>query len=206
MFDSSFFFPFLLFFAAASLYAIEPVPTGTPLVVKEGGLAKVVSVVQAIKQGIKKESQQAAKVVKEPEVGKGTDVLMEEKRAQPIDLPAPVGEEMKGIIIPQYDTNGKLTMNFYAATARKLDEHQVELHDLKVEFFETDGKDVTVMIPHGIFNLETKILGMDTETKIQREDFNMVGESGDFDTIKRLGTMKGHVHMEIRNGGTPAEL
>lgn len=127
-------------------------------------------------------------------------------RAQPIDLPAPVGEDMKGIIIPQYDTDGRLSMKFFADTARKLDDHKVEIHQLKIDFFEKDGKDITVLMPHGLFNLETKILFADTEITIKREDFEIVGQSAEFDTIKRSGTMKGHVHTDIRNTSPSGEL
>lgn len=122
----------------------------------------------------------------------------------PIDLPAPIGEDMKGIIIPQYDADGRRVMNFTAEKARKINEEEVEVESLKIGFFERDGKDVTVLVPKGIFHLDTKILTTGSTITIKREDFEMVGDSASFDTIKRLGTMKGHVHTEIRNG-LPAE-
>ena len=125
---------------------------------------------------------------------------------QAIDLPAPVGEDMKGIIIPQYDVDGRLVMKFRAGTARKIDENQVAIDSLRIEFFEKDGKDITVIVPRSIFNLETKILTADSEVTIKREDFDMVGQSATFDTNKRYGTMKGHVHTEIRNGMPVQEL
>ncbi|HLB34050.1 MAG TPA: hypothetical protein VJK54_07450 [Chthoniobacterales bacterium] len=141
------------------------------------------------------------------EIDSGWLSLSKDKNSsRPIDLPAPIGEEMKGVVIPQYDSSGRLTMNFYAASARKMNEVMVELHQLKVEFFEKDGKDVTVSIPQSIFNLETKILSTDTETTIQREDFHMIGQSGEFDIMKRLGVLKGHVHTEIRNAAPSEEL
>lgn len=132
--------------------------------------------------------------------------VLPKDNGQPIDLPAPVGEDMKGIIIPQYDAEGRLMMNFSAGTARKISEHEVAIDSLKIEFFEKDGKDITVFVPHGIFNLETKILSAASEVTIKREDFNMVGQSATFDTTKRFGTMKGHVHTEIRNGIPSDEL
>ena len=113
---------------------------------------------------------------------------------------------MKGIIIPQYDAEGRLVMNFIAEKARKINEHEVDIESLKIGFFEKDGKDVTVLVPHGVFNLDTKILSTDSQVTIKREDFEMVGESATFDTTKRFGTMKGHVHTEIRNGMPAEEL
>lgn len=123
-----------------------------------------------------------------------------EKKSGEIDLPAPVGEEMKGITIPQYDADGKLKMKLSCEAARKTDEHNVAIHGLKVEFFEKEGRDVTVTVPDATFNLATTLLSTEVPTTIKREDFLMVGDTATFDTTKRFGTMKGHVHTEIRNG------
>ena len=124
---------------------------------------------------------------------------------QKIDLPVPVGEPVKGIKIPQYDEKGKMTLCLTADTAKKLDEHQVELGKLKVQFAEKEDQEIIVEIPHSILDLETKILTADTETTIHRPDFEIVGESAVFDTLTRQGTFKGHVHASFLNG-TPIDL
>ncbi|MCX6957923.1 MAG: LPS export ABC transporter periplasmic protein LptC [Verrucomicrobiae bacterium] len=121
-------------------------------------------------------------------------------KSDEIDLPAPVGEEMEGITIPQYDADGKLKMKLSCETARKTDEHNVTIHGLKIEFFEKDGKDMTVTASEAMFDLANTLLSTETTTTIKREDFLMVGDSATFDTTKRFGTMKGHVHTDIRNG------
>lgn len=135
---------------------------------------------------------------------------------RPIDLPAVIGQDIKGITIPQYDATGHLSMQFTAETARKIDEHQVELDKLTIEFFEKSGKGITVTMPHGIFDLATKTLSSSTSSlssntnvstvSVKREDFDVVGQSATFDTAKRFGTMQGHVHTEIRNGAPADEL
>ena len=117
-----------------------------------------------------------------------------------IDLPVPVGEPVKGIKIPQYDNGGKLTMCLTAETAQKLNEQQVELHKLKVQFDDKEEKEIIVEIPHSILNLETKILTADSETVIRREDFEIVGATAVFDTLARQGTFKGRVHASFRKG------
>jgi len=123
-------------------------------------------------------------------------------QGQKMDLPIPVGEPVKGIKIPQYDENGKLTMNLIAETARKLDEKQVEFGKLKIEFSEKDEKTIIVEIPHSILDMESKVLIADSETQIHREDFEIIGEGAEFDTIARSGTFKGRVHASFRNGET----
>lgn len=119
--------------------------------------------------------------------------------SQKIDLPVPVGEPVKGIKIPQYDDSGKMTMCLIAETAQKLNENQVELGKLKIQFNEKEEKEITVEIPHSMLNLESKILTADSETTIRREDFEIVGESAVFDTLARQGRFKGHVRASFRN-------
>ena len=91
-----------------------------------------------------------------------------EKKSDEIDLPAPVGEEMKGITIPQYDADGKLKMKLSCETARKTDEHNVTIHGLKIEFFEKDGKDMTVTASEAMFDLANTLLSTETTTTIKR--------------------------------------
>lgn len=123
-------------------------------------------------------------------------------QGQKIDLPIPVGEPVKGIKIPQYDENGKLTMNLIAETALKLDEKQVEFGKLKIEFNDKEEKTITVEIPHSILDMESKMLVANSETLIHREDFEIIGQSAEFDTVGRSGTFKGRVHASFRNGET----
>jgi hypothetical protein len=139
----------------------------------------------------------AAKVM-----GQGQGQGKGQGQGQKIDLPIPVGEPVKGIKIPQYDENGKLTMNLIAETARKLDEKQVEFGKLKIEFNEKEEKTIVVEIPHSILDMESKKLVADTETIIRREDFEIIGQGAEFDTLARSGTFKGRVHASFRNGET----
>ncbi len=118
---------------------------------------------------------------------------------QKIDLPVPVGEPVKGVKIPQYDEQGNLTMSLSAESARKLDENRVELGKLRVQFNEKAEKEIVVEIPHSFLDLESKMLVADSETLISREDFEIVGQSAEFDTAARKGVFKGHVRASFRN-------
>lgn len=126
-------------------------------------------------------------------------------RGTKIDLPVPVGEPVKGIKVPQYDENGKLTMSLTAETALKLDDRKVELGKLKVLFTDKEEKEIVVEIPHSILDMESKVLVADSETVIRRDDFEIVGQSAEFDTFSRSGTFKGRVHASFQNGA-PSEL
>jgi hypothetical protein len=128
--------------------------------------------------------------------------LINATNIEKMDLPVPVGEPIKGIKIPQYDEHGKLTMNLVADTALKLDERQVEFKNLKIQFSDKEEKEIVVEIPHSILDLETRILSADTKTVIRREDFDIVGEKAEFDTMARTGKFKGPVKASFRNTST----
>jgi hypothetical protein len=129
---------------------------------------------------------------------------MTKPQGEKIELPVPVGEPVKGIKIPQYDQKGTLTMNLIAETAKKLDERQVEFGKLKVQFDDQEQKEIVVEIPHSIIDLETKVLVSDTPTTIRREDFDIVGQGAEFDTVSRRGILKGHVTASFRNPASVA--
>jgi hypothetical protein len=137
--------------------------------------------------------------------GAMTNAALAPSKGAKIDLPVPVGEPVKGIKVPQYDENGKLTMSLNAETALKLDDRKVELGKLKVLFSDKEEKEIIVEIPHSILDMETKVLVADSETVIRREDFEIVGQSAEFDTFSRSGTFKGKVHASFQNGA-PSEL
>lgn len=120
--------------------------------------------------------------------------------AGPMDVPVPVGEPVKGIKIPQYDEQGKLTMNLTAETALKLDERKVEFNNLRIQFADKEEKEIIVEIPHSILDLESRLLVADSRTVIRREDFDIAGDKAEFDTVARTGTFKGPVRASFRNG------
>lgn len=117
-----------------------------------------------------------------------------------MDVPVPVGEPVKGIKIPQYDEQGKLTMNLTAETALKLDERKVEFNNLRIQFADKEEKEIIVEIPHSILDLESRLLVADSRTVIRREDFDIAGDKAEFDTVARTGTFKGPVRASFRNG------
>lgn len=139
----------------------------------------------------------AFRAVAEPATN--TMVQITKSQGEKIDLPVPVGEPVKGIKIPQYDEKGKLTMNLIAETAKKIDDRQVEFDKLKVQFDDQEQKEIVVEIPHSIIDMETKVLVADSPTTIHREDFDIVGQGAEFDTVSRRGILKGHVTASFRN-------
>ena len=129
----------------------------------------------------------------------------EEGSSEPadFDLPVPVGMPVNGIKVPQYSEDGKRLMLFEAAVAKKVDEKRVEMESLKLEALDGEGRKIFVELPQAVFNLDSRILTGDNSAKISREDFEITGDSIEFNTKTRFGTLRGNVKMVISTQGNP---
>src|SRR5882757_381294 len=114
------------------------------------------------------------------------------------NIPLPIGHEAKGLVLPDFDLEGHLRGKFVAGSARRLDEEHVRFQDLKITTFTPENQiDLQIDMHTSIFNLKTKILSSKEPGTVKRADFNIVGDSLEFDTDKRTGHMVGHVKMVI---------
>ncbi|MEY2545110.1 MAG: hypothetical protein QOG48_227 [Verrucomicrobiota bacterium] len=114
------------------------------------------------------------------------------------NIPLPIGHEAKGLVLPDFNADGKLVGRFEAGTAKRLDQERVEFRDLKIVTFTPENQiDLQVDMHTSIFNLNTRVLSSDERSTVRRADFNIVGDSAKFDTQTRTGTMIGNVKMVI---------
>jgi hypothetical protein len=116
---------------------------------------------------------------------------------QEIDIPVPDGVPVKGIKVPSYSPDGKLLMMLDAEQARKLDADRIEFENLKIDAYSDDDKKIYVELPRSIFNLTTRILTSESRVLIRREDFELVGDAGEFYTKTRFAKILGNVKMTI---------
>ncbi len=140
-------------------------------------------------------AKEAAALEKSPKKAKG-----EPKQAasgQEIDIPVPEGVPVKGIKVPSYSPEGKLLMMLDAEQARKLDADRIEFENLKIDAYTDDEKKIYVELPRSIFNLTTRILTSESRVLIRREDFELVGDAGEFYTKNRFAKILGNVKMTI---------
>jgi hypothetical protein len=122
------------------------------------------------------------------------------------NIPLPIGHEAKGLVLPDMDLEGHLRGKFVAATARRLDEENVAFTDLKITTFTDENEtDLQVDLHTATFNLKTRILSSKEPGTVKRADFNVVGDTLEFDTDKRTGHMVGHVHMIITSNSSLME-
>lgn len=114
------------------------------------------------------------------------------------NIPLPIGHEAKGLILPDFDQDGRLRGRFEAASAKRLDEEHIGFHTLKITTFTPENKaDLTIELSESVLNLKTRILASNERSIIKRADFNIAGDSVEFDTNTRTGKLLGHVKMVI---------
>ena len=114
------------------------------------------------------------------------------------NIPLPVGHEAKGLVLPDFDVEGHLRGRFEAASAKRLDEYHIGFHSLKIITYTPESKpDLTVELSESILNLKTRILSSNERTIIKRADFDISGDSVEFDTNTHTGKLVGNVKMVI---------
>jgi hypothetical protein len=114
------------------------------------------------------------------------------------NIPLPIGHEAKGLVLPDFDGDGHLRGKFEAGTAHRIDQQHVGFEQLKITTYTPeDQQDLRIDMSTSVLNLNTRILSSKARTTIQRADFNIAGDSVEFDTNNRTGRLIGNVKMVI---------
>jgi lipopolysaccharide assembly outer membrane protein LptD (OstA) len=114
------------------------------------------------------------------------------------NIPLPIGHEAKGLTLPDFDLEGHLRGRFQAESATRIDEVHIGFHTLKITTYTPENQpDLTLDFSEAILNLKTRILTSKERTTIKRADFDIVGDSVEFDTNTRTGKLFGNVKMVL---------
>src|SRR5437879_2238254 len=114
------------------------------------------------------------------------------------NIPLPIGHEAKGLVLPDFDADGHLRGKFEAGTARRIDEGHVGFEQLKITTFTPeDQQDLRIDMSTSVLDLKTRVLSSKARTTIHRADFNIAGDSVEFDTNSKTGRLIGNVKMVI---------
>lgn len=149
--------------------------------------------VQAEEKEAAKEDQKEQKEEKKKEAKKS------DSSDDELQFPVAEGVPIKGLKIPQYDADGKLTMLFDAEVARKIDDTRIEMDNLKIDSYSEEGNKMMLELPKAVFNLENRVLSGDEGVVVKREDFQVTGNAGEFYTKTRFAKVLGNVKMTIFN-------
>ena len=114
------------------------------------------------------------------------------------NIPLVPGHEAKGLVLPDFDAAGRLRGKFEAGTARRIDEGHMGFQNLKITTYTPEKRvDPEVDMRTSVLDLKTKVLSSQERSTIKRADFNIVGDSVQFDTDARTGRLIGNVKMVI---------
>jgi hypothetical protein len=113
-------------------------------------------------------------------------------------VPLPVGHEAKGLVLPDYDLRGILSNRFVAGVAKRLDDNHLQLRDLKMTSYTEQKPDLQLEMSDGVLDLKTRVISSKQRSTVHRADFDIVGDTMQFDTTTRQGTMTGNVKMTIK--------
>src|SRR6266496_6279985 len=114
------------------------------------------------------------------------------------NIPLPIGHEAKGLVLPDFDANGHLRGRFEAGTAHRMDQEHIGFQHLKITTYTPDNQsDLRIDMNTSVLDLKTRVLSSQERTTIQRSDFNIVGDSVQFDTNSRTARLIGNVKMVI---------
>ena len=114
------------------------------------------------------------------------------------NIPLPIGHEAKGLVLPDFDGDGRLRGKFEAGVAHRIDQEHVGFQHLKITTYTPESQtDLQIDMQTSVLDLKTRILSSQERTTIQRSDFNIAGDSVQFDTNSKTGRLIGNVKMVI---------
>jgi hypothetical protein len=114
------------------------------------------------------------------------------------NIPLPIGHEAKGLVLPDFDGDGRLRGKFEAGIAHRIDQEHVGFQHLKITTYTPESQpDLQIDMHTSVLDLKTRVLSSQERTTIQRSDFNIAGDSVQFDTNSKTGRLSGNVKMVI---------
>lgn len=119
-------------------------------------------------------------------------------------IPLPIGQEAKGLVLPDFDLQGKLRARFEAGMAKRIDADHLLFSTLKMTTYkERNTPDLVIEMPVSTLDLNTRVITSKERTTVARTDFNIAGDTMQFDTVGQKGTLVGNVKMVIINRTPP---
>jgi len=129
---------------------------------------------------------------------KGKDGKPKEKGK--MDIPVSKDHDAKGLKIPYFDSDGKKQMDFTIGVASRIDDERIAMTETVVETLDEDGEpEMKIDLPKSELNVNTNVISTKKRVVIKREDFQLTGETMEFNMKTRQGSLGGGVKMLIYN-------
>ena len=114
------------------------------------------------------------------------------------NLPLPVGQEAKGLVLPDFDAGGHLRSRSEAEAAKRTDNEHIRFTSLKMTTFnQQNAVELQIHMPVSVLDLTTHVITSEERTTVKRSDFDLAGDRMRFDTVAKKGTLTGNVKMVI---------
>jgi hypothetical protein len=116
------------------------------------------------------------------------------------DVPIATGHDARGLVLPDFDLQGRMRGRLVAGVTRRLDAENIEFQGVKFTTFvpETETPDLEISMEASVFNLKTQVLTSKVRSTVKRSDFEVAGDTMKFEMITRQGTLSGNVKMVVR--------
>ena len=122
------------------------------------------------------------------------------------NVPIPAGHDARGLVLPEYDVYGNLRGKLEAGVTRRLDDERVEFQKVKFTTFNLDKQtEMEIIMSTSVFNLKTQVLNSLERTTVKRADFEVAGDTMQFEMLTRKGTLTGNVKMVVHGKTHPSE-
>lgn len=132
----------------------------------------------------------------------GAAVLADEPAPErKIDLPVPIGHEVKGLRVPVRNADGKLEMQLDIESAMRTDIRNVKMNTVSIQTYneQTSKPDIKIDLKSSMLNMDTNVITSDEPIVVSRTDFRLTGDRMEFNSKTRHGTVMHNVKMVVYN-------
>src|SRR5215471_11694177 len=129
----------------------------------------------------------------------GLALADEPAQVRKVEVPVPIGHEVKGLRVPVRNDEGKMEMQFDMESAKRLNDQDVEMHAATIQTYnqQTTKPDAKIELKIAVMNLETDVIKTTDPVRVSREDFVLTADGGEFNSKLRQGRVLGNVHLII---------
>jgi hypothetical protein len=116
-----------------------------------------------------------------------------------IDLPVPIGHEVKGLRVPLRTSEGKMDLQFDMESATRLDDQNVEMHTASIQTFDQQSSkpDVKINLKKSVMNMETNVITSQDPILVTRSDFQLTADGMEFNSKTRQGKVFRNIRLLI---------